>query len=299
VYSVYGDTNAKRRPSVDQLKELDAVVIDLQDAGVRFYTYETTVGYFLEAAAQAGTEVIVLDRPNPITGSVVEGPIADADKLSFTSYYSLPVRHGLTMGELAQLFNGDKHLGAKLTVVPMQGWQRGDWFDSTGQLWTNPSPNLRSLNGATLYPGVALVEGTNVSVGRGTDTPFELIGAPWINSQELAAYLNNRHISGLRFVPISFTPTSAVYANQRCGGVNIVVTNRQILDSPELGIELAAALHKLYSNDFQMEKMARLVANQQTMNDLAAGVDPRYIQSKWYEALDSFDAVRMKYLIYK
>jgi uncharacterized protein YbbC (DUF1343 family) len=257
------------------------------------------MGYFLEAAAQAGTEVIVLDRPDPITGSVVGGPIADPDKLIFTSYYMLPSRHGMTMGELAQFFNGEKHLGAKLTVVPMQGWQRGDWFDSTGQLWVNPSPNLRSLNEATLYPGVALIEGSNVSVGRGTDTPFELIGAPWMKSQELAAYLNNRHISGVRFIPISFTPGSAVYANRPCGGVNMVVTNRQTLDSPELGIELAAALHKLYPDDFQMAKAAALIANQQTMNDLSAGVDPRFISSKWYEALEGFEAVREKYLIYK
>src|SRR5438874_583817 len=299
VYSVYGDTDAKRRPSVDQLKELDAVVIDIQDAGVRFYTYETTMGYFLETAAQARVEILVLDRPNPITGTMTSGPIADSDKLSFTSYYTVPPRHGMTMGELARLFNGEKNLGAKLTAVQMQGWQRGDWFDSTGQTWVNPSPNLRSLNQATLYPGVALVEGANVSVGRGTDTPFELLGAPWIKSQELAAYLNNRHISGVRFIPVTFTPQSAIYANQLCGGVNMVVTNRLALDSPELGIELATALHKLYPNDFQMEKMAKLVANQQTMDDLKAGADPRFISSKWNDALESFETIREKYLIYR
>ena len=299
VYSVYGDTDAKRRPEVEQLKQLDAVVIDIQDIGVRFWTYETTMGYFLEAAAQAGIEVVVLDRPNPISGSVVSGPIADPDKLLFTSYYTVPLRHGMTFGELARLFNGERNLGAKLTVVSMQGWQRGDWFDSTGQLWVNPSPNMRSLNEATLYPGVAMVEGSNVSVGRGTDTPFEVLGAPWIKSQEFASYLNNRHISGVRFVPTSFAPTSAVYANQLCGGVNIFVTNRLALDSTLLGLELAAALHKLYPNDFKMEKIARLVANQQTMDDLNTGLDPRFISSKWNEALDSFLPVREKYLIYK
>ena len=299
VYSVYGDTDAKRRPSIDQLKQLDAVVIDLQDAGVHFWTYETTTGYFLEAAAQAGTEIIVLDRPDPITGTVVSGPIVDLTKRNFVAYYPLPVRHGMTMGELAQLFNGEQHLGAKLTVVPMQGWQRGDWFDSTGETWINPSPNLRNLNENTLYPGVALVEGTNVSVGRGTDTPFEVLGAPWIKSQELASYLNNRHIAGVRFIPYSFTPKSAVYANQLCGGVNMVITNRLTLDSPELGIELAAALHKLYPNEFQMNKMMTLVANQQTMDDLNAGLDPRFISAKWNEALDGFETIREKYLIYK
>jgi len=299
VYSVYGDTDAKRRPTIDQLKELEAVVIDLQDAGVHFWTYETTMAYFLEAAAQAGTEIIVLDRPNPITGSVVSGPIVDHDKRNFVAYYMVPVRHGMTFGELAQLFNGEQHLSAKLTVVPMQGWQRGDWFDSTGELWMNPSPNLRNLNENTLYPGVALIEGTNVSVGRGTDTPFEIVGAPWIKSLEAASYLNNRHISGVRFIPYSFTPKSSNYTNQLCGGVNIIVTNRLTLDSPELGIELAAALHKLYPNDFQMNKMITLVANQQTMDDLSTGVDPRFVSSKWNEALDSFEAVRQKYLIYK
>ena len=299
VYSVYGDTDAKKRPDVEQLKQLDAVVIDIQDIGVRFWTYEATMGYFLEAAAQAGIEVVVLDRPNPITGSVVSGPIADADKLFFTSYYTIPLRHGMTFGELARFFNGEKNLGAKLTVVNMQGWQRGDWFDSTGQMWVNPSPNMRSLNEATLYPGVAMVEGSNVSVGRGTDTPFEVLGAPWIKSQEFASYLNNRHISGVRFVPTSFTPQSAVYANQQCGGVNLFVTNRLALDSTELGLEIATALHKLYPNDFKLDRIARLIANQQTMDDLNAGVDPRFISSKWNEALETFLPIRDKYLLYK
>lgn len=299
VYSVYGDTDAKRRPSVDQLKTLDAVVIDLQDAGVHFWTYETTIGYFIEAAAQAGTEVVILDRPNPITGSVVSGPIVDVDKRNFVAYYMLPVRHGMTMGELAQLFNGEQHLGARLTIVPMQGWQRGDWFDSTGELWVNPSPNLRNLNENTLYPGVAIIEGTNVSVGRGTDTPFEVLGAPWIKSQELASYLNTRHISGVRFIPYSFTPKSAVYANQQCGGVNIVVTNRLTLDSPELGIELAAALLKLYTSDFQINKALTIIANQETLDALNAGKDPRFISSKWNEELQDFETIRQKYLIYK
>ncbi|HET9741568.1 MAG TPA: exo-beta-N-acetylmuramidase NamZ domain-containing protein [Terriglobales bacterium] len=299
VYSVYGSTDAQRHPQLDQLKQLDAVVIDLQDAGVRFYTYDTAMAYFLEAAGQTGTEIVVLDRPDPVGGAVVEGPIADPDRYNYVSYYSEPSRHGMTMGELARFFNGERHLGANLTVVPMQGWQRGDWFDSIGQVWINPSPNLRSLNEATLYPGVGLIEGTNISVGRGTDTPFELLGAPWIHARELSSYLNNRHISGVRFVPIAFTPTSSNYASQRCEGVNMIVMNRLILDSPELGIELASALHKLYPNDFQMEKMMTLVANQQTMDDLNAGVDPRFISMKWNEALEAWEPIRDKYLLYR
>ena len=299
VYSVYGDTDEKRRPSIDLLKQLDAIVIDLQDAGVRFWTYETAMGYFLEATAQAGIEIVVLDRPNPITGSAVSGPIADPDKRSYVGYFMEPSRHGMTIGELAQMYNGEQKLGAKLTVVAMQGWQRGDWWDSTGETWVNPSPNLRSLTANTLYPGLGLIEYSNISVGRGTDTPFEVLGAPWIKSQELAAYLNNRHISGVRFVPYGFTPNSSVYANQLCGGVNLVVTNRLTLDSPELGIEIVAALRKLYPNDFKIGRLAELVANQQTLDDLNADVDPRFISSKWNEALEGFEKIRQKYLIYK
>jgi uncharacterized protein YbbC (DUF1343 family) len=218
VYSVYGATDAARRPAIDVLKGLDAVVFDIQDAGVRFYTYETTLGYFLEGAAKAGIEIIVLDRPNPITGSFVQGPVADPGQERFTNYFSVPVRHGMTMGELAQMFNTERNIGAKLKVIPMDGWMRGDWYDSTGLTWINPSPNLRSLREAELYPGVALIEGTNISVGRGTDTPFEWIGAPWIKARELAEYLNARALSGLRFVPVSFTPTSSVYSGQLCQG---------------------------------------------------------------------------------
>jgi len=301
VYSVYGATDADRRPAVDVLKNLDAVVFDIQDAGARFYTYETTLGYFLEASAQAGIEMIVLDRPNPVTGSFVQGPVADAGKESFTNYWAVPVRHGMTMGELAKMFNAERGGGinAKLTVVPMDGWQRGDWFDSTGIEWVNPSPNLRSVTEAALYPGVALIEGTNVSVGRGTDSPFELVGAPWMKARELAAYLNGRGIAGVRFVPISFTPTASAYSGQTCSGVNIVVTDRNGFDAPELGIEVAAALRKLYPADFKIEHMTGLLVNQSAYDGLVAGEDPRRIAQDWQEGLEKFQKVREKYLIYK
>src|SRR6185437_2444450 len=255
VYSVYGATDAQRRPSLDVLKTLDAVFIDLQNAGARYYTFETSMGYFLEAAGKAGIEVVVLDRPNPITGSAVQGPVSDPGTASFVNYFQEPVRHGMTMGELAQMFNSELNIHAKLTVVPMQGWMRGDWYDSTSLPWINPSPNLRSLTEATLYPGVGLVEGTNVSVGRGTDTPFELLGAPWIKGRELAQYLNARNISGVRFVPITFTPSTSNYSGQRCEGVNIFVVERNALDSGELGVELASALHKLYAEQYHVEKI--------------------------------------------
>ncbi len=299
VYSVYGGTDAARRPSLDVMKNLDAVVFDIQDAGARFFTYETTLGYFLEAAAKVGVELIVLDRPDPVTGSFVQGPVADAGKENFTNYWTVPPRHGMTMGELAKMFNAERNINAKLTVVPMEGWQRGDWFDATGLVWVNPSPNLRSVYAASLYPGVALIEFTNVSVGRGTDTPFELLGAPWMESRELAAYLNGRGIAGVRFVPVTFTPTSAVYSGQVCSGVNIIATDRNGFDAPELGIELAAALHKLYPADYKMERMQELLVNQSAYDALVAGQDPRRIAQDWQDGLEKFEKVREKYLIYK
>jgi uncharacterized protein YbbC (DUF1343 family)/CubicO group peptidase (beta-lactamase class C family) len=283
VYSVYGGTDAARHPPADVMSQLDAVVFDIQDAGVRFYTYETTLGYFLEAAAKANVELMV----------------SDPGKENFTNYGNVPVRQGMTMGELAKMFNTERGINAKLTVVPMEGWQRGDWFDATGLVWVNPSPNLRSVTEAALYPGVALIEGTNVSVGRGTDTPFELVGAPWMKSKELAAYLNARGIAGVRFVPVTFTPTSAVYSGQVCNGVNLVVTDRNGFDAPELGIELAAALRKLYPADFKIERMQELLVNQSAYDALMAGQDPRRIAQDWQEGLQAFQKVREKYLIYK
>lgn len=299
IYSVYGATDAARHPSIDVLKNLDAIVFDVQDAGVRFYTYETTLGYFLEAAAKAGIEMIVLDRPDPVTGSFVQGFPTDAGRESFTNYWTVPVRHGMTMGELAKMFNTERNINAKLTVVPMEGWERGDWFDSTGLVWVNPSPNLRSVTEAALYPGVALIEGTNVSVGRGTDTPFELVGAPWIRSKDFAAYLNGRGIAGVRFVPVLFTPSSSIYTGQECQGVNIVLTDRNGIGAPELGIELAAALHKLYAADFKIERMAALLASQSVYDALVAGEDPRRIAQDWQEGLEKFEKIRQNYLIYK
>ena len=299
VYSLYGGTDAKRRPPVEVLKTLDAVIMDIQDAGVRFYTYETTLGYLLEAAAQANTEVIVLDRPNPITGSSVQGPMSQADLENFTNYHPVPVRHGMTVGELAQMFNAERKIGARLRVIPMQGWLRGDWFDSTGIVWTNPSPNLRSVNEAALYPGVALIEGTNVAVGRGTNTPFELVGAPWIDARAFAEYLNARLIAGVRFVPVTFSPTSGPYAKQPCGGVNLIVTDRNVLDAPEMGIELAVALRKLYPDNWKMDRMIEILANRAVFEAVAEGNDPRNIAQSWQQNIQAFRDMRAKYLFYK
>ncbi|HUK48777.1 MAG TPA: serine hydrolase [Terriglobales bacterium] len=299
VYSVYGGSDQARRPPPDVLKQLDAVVFDLQDAGVRFYTYETTLGYFLEGAAKAGIQIIVLDRPDPIGGDFVQGPMSQPGMENFGNYGPIPVRHGMTMGELAQMFNIEHNIHAKLTVVSMQGWMRGDWLDSTNVEWINPSPNLRSLTEATLYPGVGLIEGTHISVGRGTETPFELVGAPWINAREFAAYLNARQIPGVRFVPITFSPNASNYAGEACHGVNLVLTGREFLDAPELGMELAAALLKLYPEQFHIEKIIDILANRNVYDALVHGEDPHKIDLDWQDDLHKFEQVREKYLIYK
>jgi uncharacterized protein YbbC (DUF1343 family)/CubicO group peptidase (beta-lactamase class C family) len=299
IYSVYGASEAARRPSLEVLKTLDAVVVDIQDAGVRFYTYETTLGYFLEAAAKANIELIVLDRPDPITGSFVQGPMSDPGHESFVNYQPVPVRHGMTFGELAKMYNAERGINARLEVIAMEGWLRGDWFDSTGLTWTSPSPNLRSLTEATLYPGVGLVEGTNLSVGRGTDTPFELVGAPWIKGRELARYLNERSISGVRFVPVTFTPTASTYAGQKCEGVNIILLGRNNLDAPELGIELASAIRKLYPQDYKMDRMMEILVNQAVFDGIVQGRDPRRLAQDWQESLDNFQKLRQRYLLYK
>jgi uncharacterized protein YbbC (DUF1343 family)/CubicO group peptidase (beta-lactamase class C family) len=298
VYSTYGATTASRHPSPEVLKDLDAIVYDIQDAGVRCYTYEATVGYFLESAAKAGIPLYVLDRPNPINGNYIQGAVSDPQISTFTDYHPVPMRHAMTIGELAELYNTERHIGAKLTVIKMEGWQRGDWYDETGLLWVNPSPNLRNLTEATLYPGVVLVEGTNVSVGRGTDTPFEVVGAPWIKPKDFADYLNGRMIQGVRFVPVTFTPKDSIYKGLPCGGVNIIVTDRDFFDAAELGMELGSALVKLYPNDYKIDKMIELLGNQQVFNRLKSGKDPRRIEQDVQEEIQRFVEVRKKYLLY-
>jgi uncharacterized protein YbbC (DUF1343 family)/CubicO group peptidase (beta-lactamase class C family) len=298
IYSVYGDSDVKRRPPSEALAGLDAIVYDIQDIGVRFYTYESTLGYFLEAAAKSGKPIVVLDRPNPIGGAFVQGPVADSGREAFTSYWQTPVREAMTIGELAKMFNVERGINANLTVVPMEGWMRGDWFDSTGDLWINPSPNIRSLTEATFYPGIGMIEDTNISVGRGTDTPFEVIGAPWIDSKVFANYLNARDISGVRFVPIVFTPNASNYANEKCGGVNLVLTDRDGLDSPELGAEIASALQHLYPSQYKIDGLETLMVNKASFDALVAGEDPRRVAEDWREGIDKFNAVRAKYLMY-
>ena len=295
IYSLYGE---RRRPKPEQLKDLDAVVFDIQDVGARFYTYISTLGHLMEEAAKVKLPVFVLDRPNPIGGVDVEGPIADGDKLSFISYHTIPTRHGLTIGELAQLFNKQRNIGADLRVIKMEGWRRTMWFDETNLTWINPSPNMRSLTEATLYPGVGLLETTNVSVGRGTDTPFEVVGAPWIQGDKLAEFLNLRAIPGVRFVPLRFTPKASVFKDVQCGGVNIVITDRSSFRPLLTGIEMALALRKLYPNDWQVDKYLRLLVNADTLERIKRGESARDILSSWNTGLQEFRKARTEFLLY-
>jgi uncharacterized protein YbbC (DUF1343 family) len=295
IYSLYGET---RRPKPEQLKDLDALVYDIQDVGARFYTYITTLGYVMEEAARAKLPVFVLDRPNPINGIDVEGPLADADKLSFIAYHTIPVRHGMTVGELAQLYNEQRKIGADLRVIKMENWRRAMWFDATNLTWVNPSPNMRSLTEAILYPGVCLLEPTNMSVGRGTDTPFEVIGAPWLDGQKLASHLNARRIPGVRFVPVRFTPKSSVFKNEECGGVNIVITDRARLQSVFAGIEIAVALHHLYPMEWKIDSYLRLLVNSDTFERLKRGDSAESITGSWATSLEQFRRARTRALLY-
>jgi uncharacterized protein YbbC (DUF1343 family) len=295
VHSLYGAT---KRPLGAMLTGLDAIVIDLQDVGVRFYTYATTMAYILEEAAKRKVKVFVLDRPNPIGAAGVRGPLPDPDVKSFTNYFRMPLQHGMTLGELGRLFNAERRIGADLTVIAMQGYVRGSWYEETGLAWVAPSPNLRSLAGTTLYPGVGLIEDTNVSVGRGTPTPFEVVGAPWMDGAALAAALQRRGIAGVRFAGVAFTPTASRYAGRRCKGIRIELTDRTALDASRLGIELAVALRKLHADRFAMRDMFRLLASREVLAAIEAGEDPADIERRWQPALRAFMTLRAKYLLY-
>jgi uncharacterized protein YbbC (DUF1343 family) len=296
VYSLYGDT---RRPTDEMLKGIDALVFDVQDAGVRFYTYTTTMGYCMEEAAKRHIAFYVLDRPNPIGGEIVEGPMLDPDKTSFVAYFPLPVRYGLTIGELAQLFNEENHIGADLHVIAMKNWRRNYFLESTGLRWIPPSPNLRTTKGAILYPGLEILLNAGVSVGRGTETPFEEFGAPWMDGDQVAEALNARHLPGLRFSPHPFIPVAGMYMGQRCGGVSIRVTNRAAVRSMRMGMEIAVLLHKLYPKDFDVSKMIHLTGNAETVRMLEQGASAEEIVASWSKDLEAFDQVRRKYFLYK
>lgn len=298
VWSLYDAE--RRRPTAAMLRDIDLLVFDIQDIGARFYTYVSTMAITLEEAARHKIPYMVLDRPNPITGVHVEGPVMDPENESFVGYFPMPVRHGMTMGEMARMINGERKLGANLEVVEMKGWERGDWFDSTGLRWSNPSPNMRSLNAAILYPGVALLEASkNYSVGRGTDAPFEWIGAPFLSGLELSRYLNERKIPGIRTYAVKFRPESSNLAGAEIPGVRFVITDREQVDAGRLGLELAAALQKLYPDKIDFETNRRLIGSSQAITALKAGDDPRSILQAEQDRIDAFLATRAKYLIYQ
>jgi uncharacterized protein YbbC (DUF1343 family) len=296
VYSLYGET---RRPTDAMLKGIDVLIFDVQDAGVRFYTYVTTMAYCMEEAAKHHITFIVFDRPDPLGGNVIEGPMLDAGRLSFTGYFPMPVRYGMTMGELARMFNAENKIGADLEVMSMRGWKRSMAYDETGLRWIPPSPNLRTINAAFLYPGIEILQAGGVSVGRGTEAPFEMIGAPWIRADEFATVLNGRKIPGVSFAPGQFTPSADPYGGQVCQGVTISITDRGSLRAMRVGLEVADALHKMYPERFHLEKMIELLGSQATIERLGRGDGPADIVEGWSTDLDRFRRMREKYLLYE
>jgi len=295
IYSLYGAT---RRPSGEMLRGIDTLVFDVQDAGVRFYTYITTMAYSMEAAAQHHIAFVVLDRPNPLGGEIIEGPVLDPDRTSFVGYFPMPVRYAMTMGELAQMFNSENKIGADLRVVAMQDWHRRDFYDMTGLAWVPPSPALRSLRENFLYPGAEILQAAGVSVGRGTPTPFEQLGAPWIDSGVLLTELSRRELKGVRFAPTQFTPASGLYSGVSCKGLSIELQDREAFRPIMMGLEIASAIHHLYPTEFHAEKMMELLGSQTSVDRLVRGDDPKEIESGWTGDLDRFRTMREKYLLY-
>jgi uncharacterized protein YbbC (DUF1343 family) len=295
VYSLYGDDV---RPTEAMLAGLDALVFDIQDVGVRFYTYITTMGYTMEAAAKHHLAYYVLDRPDPLGGERLEGPMLDRERANFTAYFPMPVRMAMTLGEMAQMFNAENGIGSDLHVILLQNWSRREWLDDTGLPWVNPSPNLRSFRAEILYPGLEILQAGGMSVGRGTDRPLERIGAPWIRGAEFAEFMKRRSVPGVRFVADRFTPESGLFKGEMCEGASIEVTNRASFVSMRMGIEIAAALAKLYPGNFDVTKMIALVGNAETIRRLKAGGTPAAIVAGWTAELEAFRKMRAKYLLY-
>ncbi len=295
VYSLYGK---RRKPAAETLQGLDTLVFDIQDAGCRFYTYISTLGLVLEAAAEHKVKVVVLDRPNPLGGVAVEGPVLDAGRESFVAYHALPVRHGLTVGELALLFNKERKIGAEVEVVRLEGWRRGDLYDRTGLAWVNPSPNLRNLGAALLYPGIGLLETTNVSVGRGTERPFEWLGAPWIDGRRLVAVLAEEELPGVRFVPRTLTPSASVHKGKACGGVQLFVDDWAAFRPVRTGLAVACVLRRLYPEAWQVERFDVLLGHRATWEGVRSGAAWRELEAAWQEGLRRFLESRRAYLLY-
>jgi uncharacterized protein YbbC (DUF1343 family) len=295
VYSLYG---GPKKPTPEMLNRIEALVFDIQDIGTRFYSYNITMAYCMEAAAEANIQFYVLDRPNPVGGIQVEGPMLDEDKTSFVGYMPMPIRHGMTSGELARFFNRENEIGADLHVIEMEGWRRTFYYEDTGQLWVNPSPNMRNMLEAILYPGVALLEKTNVSVGRGTDRPFEVVGAPWIEPRRFAAALREAQPAGIEFVPLYFTPEESKNKGEMCGGVHIMIVDREKVHSVMLGLTLISVLHRLYPDEFELDNVMQLLCNAKAMEMLKAGLPPVEVLQAAGPEVDAFMSGRRKALIY-
>jgi uncharacterized protein YbbC (DUF1343 family) len=295
IYSLYGE---RRKPTAATLKGIDTLIFDIQDVGCRFYTYTSTMGLTLEAAAENKLRVLVLDRPNPIGGIAVEGPVLDEKRESFVGFHRLPIRYGMTIGELALLFNKERKIGADLEVVKLEGWKRSDFYDATGLTWVHPSPNLRSLTAALAYPGIGILETTNLSVGRGTERPFEWIGAPWLDGRALAAALRDEKLPGVRFVPLSATPAASVFKGERCGGVQIIVDDWSRFQPVRTGIAIACMLRRLYPETWQVKNYDRLLGHKATFAALQAGAGWQELEKAWQPELEAFLKIRGQYLLY-
>ncbi|QDT99821.1 exo-beta-N-acetylmuramidase NamZ domain-containing protein [Gimesia aquarii] len=295
IFSLYGKT---RTPTPESLQGLDAIVFDIQDIGARFYTYISTMGNAMQAAQKQGLKFIVLDRPNPINGVDFAGPVLDEGAQSFVGYHRIPVRHGMTVGELARMFNSEMKINVDLQVIQLQNWKREMYFDETGLTWVNPSPNMRNLNEAVFYPGIGLLETTNLSVGRGTDSPFEWIGASWLDGMKLARRLNQAGLPGVRFVPVQFTPSSSKFSGELCGGVNFIITDRRAFQSVRTGLEVAHQLRLLFPDQWETKHFNRLLGNQRVFDAVVAGKTVPQIQALYQDDLAEFAVRRAKYLLY-
>lgn len=296
VFSLYGES---RKPTAQMLRGIDTLVFDIQDIGCRFYTYVATMRKAIEAAEEHSIRFMVLDRPNPIGGIVMAGPILQTERRDFVGAHTMPLQHGMTTGELARMIVGENGLKVQLEVIACSGWQRADLWQHTGLTWINPSPNIRRLTQALTYPGIGIIEGTNVSVGRGTDTPFEILGAPWCDGQKLASRLNQAKLPGVAFVPARFTPTASKHKNNACGGIQILVTDWRDFEAVRTGIHIACALHTLFPNDWDTNRLDWLLKDKASSNAILAGISPDEIISKWRRPLDLFRLRRGPFLLYE
>ena len=296
VFSLYGST---RKPTADMLGGIDTLVFDIQDIGTRFYTYISTMGQAMQAAAENHVRFVVLDRPNPINGITVSGPVLDEGRESFVGFHALPVRHGMTIGELALMFKAELKLDLELEIIPLTDWHREDYFDSTGLQWINPSPNMRNLDEAILYPGIGLLETTNLSVGRGTEKPFELLGAPWLDGELLSRELNGLDLPGVSFSALQFTPSASKFENELCSGVSIVITDRKQFDSIRTGLEIALQLRRLYPQVWEIDAYDRLLGNMAVLDAIKSGLPYSDITGIYRDELAEFIQRRSQFLIYE